>query len=145
MAEQQEFKWADDKRRKVNRDLSNFWFASTAAFVLSSLHPKTVFAPTVCWVGALMAHKKLELGNERKLGEDLLARLVTLHTKLTVGNETRIILGELEDADGPHFRAVCREQGFNMTYWDNDAGHPQLALQPELCQTPSWAGEPRAY
>lgn len=78
-----------------------------------------------------------------EVSKDMFGHIVTTGIDSALANEARIVLAELEGPDGPYFKRVCRERGFNEDLSVAVAGfeqetdpvqdlHPQLRLRPRL-------------
>eukprot|EP00177_Eucheuma_denticulatum_P007928 GFKZ01014438.1.p1 GENE.GFKZ01014438.1~~GFKZ01014438.1.p1 ORF type:complete len:390 (-),score=60.30 GFKZ01014438.1:747-1916(-) len=82
----------------------------------------------------------------RRVSHEMFATIATTATNSPLGNEARVVLAELEGPDGPYFRKICSEKGFNedlgsvIAALDAKEGrdptadnlHPQLRLRPRL-------------
>lgn len=97
-------------------------------------------------VGAFVSTAYFLGARAKRVSHEMFATIATTATTSPLGNEARVVLAELEGPDGPYFRKICREKGFeediSTVIAALDAGegvdptadnlHPQLRLRPRL-------------
>lgn len=103
--------------------------------------------------GSVMSTVSFVRHRASHVSADMFAHIVTTGVDSPLGNEARIVLAELEGPDGPYFRHVCRERGFETDLYAVVAGmeeggdpvhdvHPQLRLRPRLMSESQVAPHP---
>lgn len=97
-------------------------------------------------IGAFMSTSYFIGARAKRVSHEMFATIATTATTSPLGNEARVVLAEMEGPDGPYFRKICREKGFEEDIGSviaaldakegvdptADSLHPQLRLRPRL-------------
>lgn len=140
------FEYGVQERKRVLENTLFLVFGQWALYRQGVSRLKSRALRVAYGVGAFLSTAYFVGARAKRVTHEMFATIATTATTSPLGNEARVVLAELEGPDGPYFRNICREKGFEedistvIAALDAREGvdptadnlHPQLRLRPRL-------------